>query len=55
VANCDDCQTKSEFLQIIGALTRANIQLSDFALGAPSLDDVFFTLTGKPPEKPVAT
>jgi ABC-2 type transport system ATP-binding protein len=40
---------------VLGALTRANIQLTDFTLGAPSLDDVFFTLTGKPPEKSAAT
>jgi ABC-2 type transport system ATP-binding protein len=40
---------------VLGALTRAKIQLTDFTLGAPSLDDVFFTLTGKPPEKPAAT
>jgi len=39
---------------VLGSLTRANIQLTDFSLGAPSLDDVFFTLTGRPPEKPTA-
>jgi ABC-2 type transport system ATP-binding protein len=39
---------------LLGALTRANIQLADFTLGAPSLDDVFFTLTGKPPAKAAA-
>jgi ABC-2 type transport system ATP-binding protein len=36
---------------LLSALSRANIQLSDFSLGTPSLDDVFFTLTGRPPER----
>ena len=36
---------------VLGALSQANIPLSNFSLGAPSLDDVFFALTGKPPEK----
>ena len=33
---------------LLGALARANIQVTDFSLGAPSLDDVFFALTGRP-------
>jgi ABC-2 type transport system ATP-binding protein len=33
---------------LLNALGRANIQLNDFSLGTPSLDDVFFTLTGRP-------
>jgi ABC-2 type transport system ATP-binding protein len=33
---------------VLSALSRASIQLTDFSLGAPSLDDVFFTLTGSP-------
>lgn len=32
--------------EVLGALTRANIGVTQFALGAPSLDDVFFALTG---------
>ncbi|HEY6080904.1 MAG TPA: ATP-binding cassette domain-containing protein [Polyangiaceae bacterium] len=40
--------------EVLSALSRANIELSDFSLGTPSLDDVFFTLTGRPPEKPGA-
>jgi len=35
---------------VLAALARANIPLTDFALGAPSLDDVFFALTGRPAE-----
>jgi ABC-2 type transport system ATP-binding protein len=34
--------------ELLNELARANIHLSDFSLGAPSLDDVFFTLTGRP-------
>jgi ABC-2 type transport system ATP-binding protein len=36
--------------EFLGALARANIQLTDFSLGTPSLDDVFFALTGRPAE-----
>ncbi|HWA71015.1 MAG TPA: ATP-binding cassette domain-containing protein [Polyangiaceae bacterium] len=39
---------------VLSALSREKIQLTDFSLGAPSLDDVFFTLTGRPPEQPPA-
>jgi ABC-2 type transport system ATP-binding protein len=31
---------------VIGALARAKIQVTEFSLGTPSLDDVFFALTG---------
>jgi ABC-2 type transport system ATP-binding protein len=33
--------------EILSALSRAKIPLTDFTLGTPSLDDVFFTLTGR--------
>jgi ABC-2 type transport system ATP-binding protein len=36
---------------VLSALSRANIQLTDFSLGAPSMDDVFFALTGRPADK----
>jgi ABC-2 type transport system ATP-binding protein len=36
---------------VLGALSQASIPLSNFSLGTPSLDDVFFALTGKPPAK----
>jgi ABC-2 type transport system ATP-binding protein len=32
-------------------LTRADVELAEFALGHPSLDEVFFALTGRPPEE----
>jgi ABC-2 type transport system ATP-binding protein len=31
---------------LLGALSGADIQVADFSIGAPSLDDVFFALTG---------
>jgi ABC-2 type transport system ATP-binding protein len=35
---------------VLSALSGAKIVLTDFTLGTPSLDDVFFTLTGRPAE-----
>jgi daunorubicin/doxorubicin transport system ATP-binding protein len=37
--------------EVLSALCSAQISLTDFSLGAPSLDDVFFALTGRPPEQ----
>jgi ABC-2 type transport system ATP-binding protein len=36
---------------LLAALAGANIPLTEFSLGAPSLDDVFFALTGHPAEE----
>ncbi|HEY0710408.1 MAG TPA: ATP-binding cassette domain-containing protein [Polyangia bacterium] len=36
---------------VLGALSRANIPFTEFTLGTPSLDDVFFALTGRPAEE----
>jgi ABC-2 type transport system ATP-binding protein len=38
---------------VLGTLARANVAVTNFSLGAPSLDDVFFALTGRqsPPQK----
>jgi ABC-2 type transport system ATP-binding protein len=36
---------------LLNALSQAGIALTDFALGQPSLDDVFFALTGRATEK----
>ena len=33
------------------ALTRANIAVAEFSLGQPSLDEVFFALTGRGAEE----
>ncbi|SDN90031.1 ATP-binding cassette domain-containing protein [Alkalicoccus daliensis] len=35
----------------LSALTKANIEVTDFSLGQPSLDEVFLQLTGKPAEE----
>jgi ABC-2 type transport system ATP-binding protein len=35
---------------VLAALSQASIPLHDFSLGTPTLDDVFFTLTGRPAE-----
>jgi ABC-2 type transport system ATP-binding protein len=40
-----DAQVAAELL---GALSRAGVQVTDFSIGSPSLDDVFFALTGHP-------
>jgi len=40
-----DAQVAAELL---GALARAGVLVTDFSLGSPSLDDVFFALTGRP-------
>lgn len=37
-------------LAALGALSAAGIALSGYSLSQPSLDEVFFTLTGRPPE-----
>ncbi len=34
--------------EALGALVSAGIELSDFSMGSPSLDEVFFALTGQP-------
>jgi ABC-2 type transport system ATP-binding protein len=36
--------------EVLSALSRAKIEFTDFSLGTPSLDDVFFALTGRPVE-----
>jgi ABC-2 type transport system ATP-binding protein len=40
-----DAQAAAELL---GALARAGVPVTDFSMGSPSLDDVFFALTGRP-------
>ncbi len=39
----------------VAALTAAGLPVSDFSLGQPSLDEVFFALTGRPAEDAPAT
>jgi ABC-2 type transport system ATP-binding protein len=37
--------------ELLGALARGGVRITDFSLGAPSLDDVFFALTGHAAEE----
>lgn len=39
---------------VLAALSQARLEVSHFSLGTPSLDDVFFALTGKPPVQQAA-
>ena len=40
----------SEAADVLSVLKRAKIDVKEFSLGTPSLDDVFFALTGRPAE-----
>ena len=37
--------------QVVAGLGKGGVQVREFALGSPSLDDVFFALTGRPAEE----
>ncbi len=37
----------SKAVDVLSALTRAQVRFRDFSMGSPSLDDVFFALTGR--------
>lgn len=36
---------------VLGALTASNVEIAEFSIGTPSLDEVFLALTGKPAEE----
>ncbi|MBC7965048.1 MAG: daunorubicin/doxorubicin resistance ABC transporter ATP-binding protein DrrA, partial [Fuerstia sp.] len=40
--------TSRDANEALGELIAAGIELADFSMGSPSLDEVFFALTGKP-------
>ena len=40
--------TSRDANEALGALIAAGIELADFSMGSPSLDEVFFALTGRP-------
>ena len=42
------CADAAEAAEAIAALSGAGIEIADFSLGQPSLDEVFLALTGKP-------
>jgi ABC-2 type transport system ATP-binding protein len=35
---------------VLSALTEASVDVAEFSVGNPSLDEVFFALTGRPAE-----
>jgi len=43
-------QDAAQASQVLAALTKAKVHVAQFSLGNPSLDDVFFALTGRPAE-----
>jgi ABC-2 type transport system ATP-binding protein len=45
------CATAERGAEAIAALTRSGIQVAEFSLGQPSLDEVFLALTGHPAEE----
>jgi ABC-2 type transport system ATP-binding protein len=47
-------QNSAQAAEVLGALTRANIEVAEFSVGNPSLDEVFLALTGRTSEHPVA-
>jgi ABC-2 type transport system ATP-binding protein len=39
--------------EVLAALTRSNVEVAEFSVGNPSLDEVFLALTGRTSEHPV--
>jgi ABC-2 type transport system ATP-binding protein len=46
-AQCADADRAAE---AVAELARSGVQIADFSLGQPSLDEVFLALTGRPAE-----
>jgi ABC-2 type transport system ATP-binding protein len=44
------CADAARAAEAVAELTRTGVQVADFALGQPSLDEVFLALTGHPAE-----
>ncbi len=47
-------QNPAQAAEVLAALTRSNIEVAEFSVGNPSLDEVFLALTGRTSEHPVA-
>ena len=47
-------QNSAQAAEVLAALTRSNIEVAEFSVGNPSLDEVFLALTGRTSEHPVA-
>ena len=45
-------KSTSQAAEVLMALTSANVEVAEFSVGTPSLDEVFLALTGKPSEQP---
>jgi ABC-2 type transport system ATP-binding protein len=48
-------QSDAVVAEALLALSGANVAVSEFSLGQPSLDEVFFALTGHPAEERTST
>jgi ABC-2 type transport system ATP-binding protein len=46
-------QNPAQAAEVLAALTRASIEVAEFSVGNPSLDEVFLALTGRTSEHPV--
>jgi ABC-2 type transport system ATP-binding protein len=47
-------ESPAQAADVLAALTRANVEVAEFSVGNPSLDEVFLALTGRTSEHPVA-
>jgi ABC-2 type transport system ATP-binding protein len=47
-------QNSAQAAEVLAALTGSNIEVAEFSVGNPSLDEVFLALTGRTSEHPVA-
>jgi ABC-2 type transport system ATP-binding protein len=47
-------QNSAQAAEVLAALTRSNIEVAEFSVGNPSLDEVFLALTGRTSEHPIA-
>jgi ABC-2 type transport system ATP-binding protein len=46
-------ESPAQAADVLAALTRANVEVAEFSVGNPSLDEVFLALTGRTSEHPV--
>ena len=47
-------ENPAQAADVLAALTRGSVEVAEFSVGNPSLDEVFLALTGKTSEHPVA-
>jgi ABC-2 type transport system ATP-binding protein len=46
-------ETPAQAADVLAALTRGNVEVAEFSVGNPSLDEVFLALTGHTSEHPI--